>query len=154
MRGAAIFGMAAILGAGVLAGCSLPAPYQTYSPGDLTGPAATTTPAPTPTVVYGATTTTADMVPDNVEEPPPAQLPAATTPVALATAIAPLPGNGGIAICYSRLWNKPETVKAAAVQACGANTSPQVTSQGIDINACPLLSPTKAVFSCGAPSHP
>ena len=156
MRGAAIFGMAAIVGVGILAGCSLPAPYQTYSPGSMPGTAASqaaATPAPVPTVVYGATTTTADMVPDNVEEPAPTQLPVAVAPIAIANAIAPLPGAGGIAICYNRLWNKPETVKAAAVQACGANSSPQVTSQRLDIDACPLLTPTKAVFSCGTASN-
>jgi hypothetical protein len=60
-----------------------------------------------------------------------------------------------VAICYNRLWHRPESVRDAAVQACGGGTTtPQVTSQGFDINACPLLTPTKAVFACTAPKTP
>jgi len=119
-----------------LAGCSLPAPYQTYSPGTAT-PA---TPPSNSLTVYGATTTTPDMVPDS-SEPEPIAAPA--TP--------PAPGQNGVAICYNRLWNKPNAVKSAAVEACGgANSSPRVVSQGVDLDACPVLTPTKAVFTCGA----
>ena len=119
-----------------LGGCAMPAPYQTYAPNQGSAPP----PPAAPIIVYGATTTMPDMMPDSqVIEP----VPAPPAPTA-----AP-PGNR-VAICYSRLWNKPETIKDAAVQACGGAAAPQVTSQGVDIDACPLLTPTKAVFACSA----
>lgn len=118
----------------------MPAPYQTYAPGEAIAPIA----PPTPLIVYGATTTTPDMQPDAAPiEPIPAP------PVATAAPI-----TNKVAICYNRLWNPPETVKNAAVQACGGAAAPQVTSQGMDIDACPLLTPTKAVFACSATKTP
>jgi hypothetical protein len=119
----------------------MPAPYQTYAPGQAVAPPP---PQSAPIVVYGSTTTTPDMVPDApVIEP----VPEAPTPVAV-------PPSNRVAICYNRLWNKPESIKDAAVQACGGATAPQVTSQGVDIDACPLLTPTKAVFACSATKTP
>jgi hypothetical protein len=135
MRRFCILGLSAL----VLSGCGLPAPYQTYA--DQVPPPP---PPPTPIVVYGTTTTTPDMVPDSpVLEP----VPAPPTPTA------PPPSNR-VAICYNRLWNKPETVKTAASQACGGTAAPQISSQGVDIDACPLLTPTKAIFACTATQTP
>jgi hypothetical protein len=65
---------------------------------------------------------------------------------------APVTASQGVAICYSRLWNKPDAIKSAAVQACG-NSPARIQSQGIDLDACPLLTPTKAVFACGAAAN-
>lgn len=125
----------------VLAGCSLPAPYQTYSPTAVTAPPLNANAL----VVYGQTTTTSDMVPDAVTlQPQP-------TP----TASGATTKEQSISICYNRLWNKPDTIKSAAVQACGSpSLSPRVVSQNIDLNACPLLTPTRAVFSCTAAASP
>ncbi|HEY1981635.1 MAG TPA: hypothetical protein VGH13_16285 [Xanthobacteraceae bacterium] len=123
-----------------LIGCGFPAPYQTYSPGGA--PVAI---APTkPLIVYGATTTTPDMVPDPVEPVP--------APAAFAAPTAtPVAGTDVVAICYNRLWNNSDAIRSAAMQACGTNRSPRVThQQNVDIEACPLLTPTKAVFTCGA----
>ena len=120
-----------------LGGCGLPAPYQTYTPDQA---AAAPTPPSAPIIVYGTTTTTPEMVPD---APVLAPVPVAPTPTSA-------PSSNRVAICYSRLWNKPETIRDAAVQACGGAVTPQVTSQGVDIDACPLLTPTKAVFACSA----
>ena len=119
---------------------SLPAPYQTYSPGEIPLP-------PTPNsalVVYGSTTTSPEMVPDAAEiQPVPTPAQSASTSQK----------SSGVAICYNRLWNAADTVKNAAAQACGnANSSPRVTTQGIDLDACPLLTPTKAVFACPSAS--
>lgn len=126
----------------LLAGCSLPAPYQTYT----TAPAVAPAPPTNPMVVYGATTTEPDMVPDSAEVEP--------VPVPVTTTVA-APASGTVAICYNRIWNAPNAIKTAAVQACGGgNISPRVTSQNIDIDACPLLTPTKAVFACSASSTP
>jgi len=132
MRGFCMIGLLAF----VLGGCGLPAPYQTYAPDQAGAPP----PPSAPIVVYGTTTTTPEMVPD---APMLAPVPVAPTPTAP-------PSSNRVAICYSRLWNKPETIKSAAVQACGGAVSPQITSQGVDIDACPLLTPTKAVFACSA----
>jgi hypothetical protein len=115
---------------------SLPAPYQTYSPGQVPLPA----PPPTALVVYGATTTSPEMVPDSGEVEP---VPAPTVAAAGGAK------GQGVAICYNRLWNGPDQVKDAAVQACGGgNMSPRVATQNIDLDACPVLTPTKAVFAC------
>ena len=139
MRRFCIVGLLAI---GLVSGCGgMPAPYQTYAPGQAVAPPP---PQSAPIIVYGSTTTTPDMVPDSpVIEP----LPEPPTPIAA-------PPSNRVAICYNRLWNKPETIKNAAVQACGGPAAPQVTSQGVDIDACPLLTPTKAVFACSASKTP
>jgi len=124
----------------VLSGCGLPAPYQTYAPDQASAPP----PPPAPLIVYGATTTTPDMVPDAP----------VLAPVPVSPTLSSAPASNRVAICYSRLWNKTDDVKTAATQACGGAPAPQVTSQGIDIDACPLLTPTKAVFACSAPKTP
>lgn len=124
----------------ILAGCSLPAPYQTYSPTAVTAPPLN----PNALVVYGQTTTTPDMVPDavTVQTLPPAAPGAAAK-------------EQSVSICYNRLWNKPESITNAATQACGGpSLSPRVVSQNIDLNACPLLTPTKAIFACTATTSP
>jgi len=71
-------------------------------------------------------------------------------PVPVSPTPSSAPASNRVAICYNRLWNKTDDVKTAATQACGGAPAPQVTSQGIDIDACPLLTPTKAVFACSA----
>lgn len=125
----------------LLAGCSFPAPYQTYSPTAVTAPVLNSNAL----VVYGETTTTPDMVPDAVTIQP---LP---TPAAPGSA----PKEQSVSICYNRIWNKPDAITTAATQACGRpSLSPRVVSQGIDLNACPLLTPTKAVFACTAAASP
>ena len=123
-----------------LGGCSLPGPYQTYSPGAAPPPP----PRLTALTVYGATTTTpeneiapiaTDVTPTPpVAAPPPAS--ATQTPVQR------------IAICYSRLWNSADAVHSAAAQACG-KSAPRLVSQSTDLDACPALTPTHAVFACG-----
>lgn len=137
MRRLCIFGFVAF----ALAGCGLPAPYQTYTPDGAPPP---TPPLSAPIIVYGATTTTPDMVSDAPVLAPIPVPPAPTT----------APSSNRVAICYNRLWNKPETIKDAAVQACGGAPSPQISSQGFDIDACPLLTPTKVIFACSAAKTP
>ncbi|HXR88102.1 MAG TPA: hypothetical protein VN728_14080 [Stellaceae bacterium] len=136
MRTLCMFGILAV----ALSGCGLPAPYQTYTPDQAGAPP----PPAAPIIVYGTTTTMPDMVPD---APVLAPVPLPPTPTAA-------PSSNRVAICYSRLWNKPETIRDAAVLACGGAATPQVTSQGVDIDACPLLTPTKAVFACSASKTP
>lgn len=118
-----------------LSGCG---PYQTYSPG--------TAPAPVPHVnalpVYGTKTTTAENEMDLTDLQP-------TPPVSAAAAPAPASTTEQrVAICYSRLWSSTDAVHGAAAQACGNNT-PRFVSQDTDLNACPALTPTHAVFACG-----
>jgi hypothetical protein len=136
MRKLRIFASLAI----TLSGCGLPAPYQTYTPDQVAAP----TPPTTPLVVYGATTTLPDMVPDAGEIEP---VPAPASPTSA-------PAGNRVAICYNLLWNKPDTIKSAAAQACGNAPAPQVMSQRIDLDACPLLVPTKAVFACSTSTTP
>lgn len=124
-----------------LGGCALPAPYQTYSPGGAAAPA----PAPNALTVYGATTTTPDNEMDFTDQESTISVPAEVA----AAPVSPTPAtNQRIAICYSRLWNSADAVRSAAAQACGANSAPHIVSQGTDLDACPLMTPTHAVFSC------
>src|ERR1700746_2452198 len=123
-------------------GCGLsgPAPYQTYSPG--TAPA----PAPSrPLIVYGTNTTTPDNQYDfgqQQDQAAAAALTFATPPAAPAQT-----PDQRIALCYSKWWSSAEAVRTAAPQACGGKGNPHVVNQGIDLDACPLLTPTQAVFS-------
>jgi hypothetical protein len=125
-----------------LGGCSLPAPYETYPPAS---------PPPTPPrasnalTVTGATTTTYEN--ELGAGTPATQPPAATQP---APPAASSPSAQQVAICYNRIWNSAEAVRSAAVQACGAKSAPRIVSQEMDLNACPLLTPTHAVFACSA----
>jgi hypothetical protein len=136
MRRLCMFGLLAV----ALSGCGLPAPYQTYAPDQAGAPP----PPPAPIIVYGTTTTSPEMVPDAPVIAPEPLPPAPTSASA----------SNRIAICYNRLWYKPEAIKNAAVQACGGAVAPQVSSQGVDIDACPVLTPTKAVFACSATKTP
>ena len=137
-----------VLLAFLVGGCSLPAPYQTYTPDQLPPPNAPTNPI----VVYGATTTTPDMAPSGTGlEPLPAPPGAASTSD---MSLPPASSGNRVAICYNRLWHDPDAVKNAAAQACGGAPAPRVISQGVDLDACPLLTPTKALFACTASSTP
>jgi hypothetical protein len=121
-----------------LAGCT--APYQTFSPGTAVPLAQ----QPNDVMVYDAKTTT----PDNDMNAP--DTPAFTVAPAGSAAAAQVgAGHQAIAICYNRLRNTAESVKAAASAACGGGTA-RLISQGVSLNACTLLSPTRAVYACGA----
>jgi len=132
----------------LLAGCGLPDPYETYPP---------TTPAPPPPrppdalTVTGATTTTPENELDFGELQTPTQATPPTQPAQPAASPAANPAAGAqVAICYNRIWNSAETVRSAASLACGKKSTPQIVSQDIDLNACPLMTPSHAVFACNA----
>lgn len=125
----------------LLGGCGLPDPYETYPP--------STPPAPPPRAVSaltvtGATTTTPD---NEVEFGTPQSVAAPLVPEPAAPA--PTPG-AQVAICYNRIWNSADAVRSAAALACGAKSTPQVVSRDFDLNACPVMTPSHAVFACGA----
>jgi len=123
-----------------LASCSLPGPYQTYSPDTAPAPV----PAATALTVYGATTTTPENEMNLADQALSAPPPVAPVPASPAPASTPR-----VAICYSRLWNSADSVRGAATQACGAGSAARIVSQDTDLSACPLLTPTHAVFTCG-----
>jgi hypothetical protein len=131
-----------------VAGCSLPAPYQTYSPGTAPAPMRR---AQVGLTVYGPTNTN----PDNLYDPDMQDsVPAPDATFAPAPAAAPAPAptptpSQRIAICYNRLWNSADAVRSAATQACGGKSAAHVDNQGLDLDACPLMTPTQAVFTCG-----
>ncbi len=126
-----------------LGGCSLPAPYQTYPPASPPPPPAR---APNALTVSGATTTSPenelDFAANEMQHQPAAQ--AAPPGASPATA-------QQVAICYNRIWNSADTVRSAAAQACGMKSAPKLVSQDTDLNACPLMTPTHAVFACSVP---
>lgn len=125
-----------------LGGCSLPAPYETYPPD--TPPAAPPRAANALTVT-GATTTSPENELGFTDQELQAQSkPQQAPPAASATS------PQQVAICYSRLWNSAAAVRSAAVQACGVKRTPQIVNQDTDLSACPLMTPTHAVFTCNA----
>jgi len=138
-----------------LTGCSFPAPYQTYSPDS---PVEAPAPTQNALTVYGSNTTTPDREmdyagPENAQSltATPVQSPAAST----ATSPVPASTNPRIAICYNHLWSASAAINNAATQACGEGRVPRLVSQGLDLDACPVLTPTRAIFACGpaSPSH-
>ncbi len=54
-----------------------------------------------------------------------------------------------IAICYNKMFSTPEQIRAAAVEACGPNTEPQLIGQDMKLY-CPVLTPVRAHFVCAA----
>jgi hypothetical protein len=130
-----------------LGGCSLPAPYETYPPSTPPPPPPR---APNALTVTGGTTTTPDNEMDIGGQPMTTSAPAP----APASALAPAPSSSAgrqVAICYNRLWNSAVAVRSAAQQACGGKQAPRVVSQDTDLDACPVLTPSHAVYACGAP---
>ncbi len=128
-----------------LGGCSLPAPYETYPP--------STPPAPPPRspnalTSAGPITTTPDNEMDFGAQPT-TTAPAQSTPADKT----PAESSKGrqVAICYNRFWNSASAVHSAAQQACGSKTAPRIISQDTDLDACPVLTPSHAVYACGAP---
>jgi hypothetical protein len=123
--------------------CSLPAPYLTYSPGTAPAPVRR---AQVGLTVYGPNNT----MPDNLYDPD--MQDSAPTPDSTFTPAPSTPAqtpSQRIAICYNRLWNSADAVRTAATQACGGKSTARVDNQGIDLDACPLMTPTQAVFTCG-----
>ncbi len=129
-----------------LAGCGLPGPYQTYSPEAV----APRTPNPNALSVYGATTTTPENEISSEEEfgTPATPVVAETAPDTPAPDASSPATPSRVAICYSRLWSSADAVHSAAVQACG-KAAPRLVSQNTDLDACPTLTPTHAVYRCG-----
>jgi hypothetical protein len=125
-----------------LGGCSLPAPYETYPP---SAPPPPPPRSPNALTVTGATTTT----PDN-ELDLGAEGVTAATPAPTPSTQAENGKTRQVAICYSRLWNAASAVRSAAQQACGSKTAPRLVRQDTDLDACPVLTPSHAVYACGA----
>ena len=128
----------------VLVGCDGPSPYQTYSPGTAVPLAI----GPNNLMVYNANNTTPEN--DMNQSDAPAVFAIAPTGAAPDGTLVPDSGNKvAIAICYSRIWNTTQSVKAAAAQACGGGTA-RLIRQGTNLDACTLLTPTQAVYACAA----
>jgi hypothetical protein len=52
-----------------------------------------------------------------------------------------------VAICYNKLFTTPEQVRAAAVEACGRDSDPQLIGQDVKLD-CPVLTPVRAQYLC------
>lgn len=72
-------------------------------------------------------------------------------PFPSATPPAP-PGTTGVpvGICYSRLASSTDDLRALAAQECGSGQMPQLVDTEWNVNNCPLLTPTRAIFICTA----
>lgn len=60
------------------------------------------------------------------------------------------PAEDEHAICYSRLAATPDQVREVAAGQCTAGTEPRLLGQGMNLAACPLLTPIRAIFACQA----
>jgi hypothetical protein len=74
------------------------------------------------------------------------------TPVQDAAAIAGAadPSSVPVSVCYSRLSSTPQQVIAIAAGECGPGNKPGLIEQKWDLHSCPLLTPIRATFVCGA----
>jgi hypothetical protein len=61
----------------------------------------------------------------------------------------PQPSADEHALCYTRLATTPEQLQTTARNACGGG-EPHVVKQASDFSACPLLTPMRLYFTCGA----
>ena len=52
-----------------------------------------------------------------------------------------------VAVCYNKLFTTPEQVRAVAVEACGADSDPQLIGQDVKLD-CPVMTPVRAQFIC------
>ncbi len=73
-----------------------------------------------------------------------------TAQEAAATASAIDPSSVPVSVCYSRLSSTPQKVIAIAAQECGPDKPPNLVEQKWDLHSCPLLTPIRATFVCGA----
>jgi hypothetical protein len=69
---------------------------------------------------------------------------------AAATAGAIDPSSEPVSVCYSRLGSTPQKVIAIAAQECGPDKPPILVEQKWDLHSCPLMTPIRATFVCGA----
>jgi len=69
---------------------------------------------------------------------------------AVATAGAIDPSSVPVSVCYSRLSSTPQKVIAIAAQECGPDKPPSLVEQKWDLHSCPLMTPIRATFVCGA----
>ncbi len=69
---------------------------------------------------------------------------------AAATAGAIDPSSVPVSVCYSRLGSTPQKVIAIAAQECGPDKPPILVEQKWDLHSCPLMTPIRATFVCGA----
>ena len=67
-----------------------------------------------------------------------------------ATAGAIDPSSIPVSVCYSRLGSTPQKVIAIAAQECGPDKPPSLVEQKWDLHSCPLMTPVRATFVCGA----
>jgi hypothetical protein len=74
------------------------------------------------------------------------------TPVQDSAALAAAvdPSSVPVSVCYSRLSSTPQQVIAVAAQECGPGKNPGLLVQKWDLHSCPLLTPIRATFVCGA----
>lgn len=69
---------------------------------------------------------------------------------AAATAGAIDPSSVPVSVCYNRLSSTPQKVIAIAAQECGPDKPPSLVEQKWDLHSCPLMTPIRATFVCGA----
>jgi hypothetical protein len=72
----------------------------------------------------------------------------------------PLPASPGdssgamrVGVCYNFLTTTADEVRGIAAASCGPSTTPQPTERDVSLNYCPLLTPTRATFTCAAPDN-
>jgi hypothetical protein len=120
-----------------LAGCGLIDPFETGTP-DLVAKKLSQGASPS---ADGAVTSTQR-----------ASAPTGMTATQDANAIAGAidPSSVPVSICYSRLSSTPQKVIAIAAQECGPDKPPSLVEQKWDLYSCPLMTPVRATFVCGA----
>jgi hypothetical protein len=55
-----------------------------------------------------------------------------------------------VGVCYNFLTTTAEEVQGVAAASCGPTATAQPLERDISLNYCPVLTPTRATFTCAA----
>jgi len=58
-----------------------------------------------------------------------------------------------VGVCYNFLTTTADAVRGLAAASCGPTAKPQPVERDVSLNYCPLLTPTRATFTCAAPDN-
>lgn len=61
------------------------------------------------------------------------------------------PADNQYAVCYNRMGATPQQVRSIAGLECTGGAKPHLLRQEMNLSACPLLTPMRAIYACVAP---
>jgi hypothetical protein len=58
-----------------------------------------------------------------------------------------------VGVCYNFLTATAEEVRGIAAASCGSSAMPEPVERDVTLNSCPLLTPSRATFTCATPAN-